>query len=162
MSSTRRPWSWPCPPFLERLTSLRLGQNVIRDAGWAALRFALQGERREVLDLSSNPIPGWGPHPVTSLTYQPRLAALDLSKTLVRDAALVGLADTPALSALRTLDLSYNSIEDGGAAALAGSPYLGGLATLKLEWNRIGDAGAAALRARFGRALHLRSDWIGG
>jgi uncharacterized protein (TIGR02996 family) len=93
-------------PFMGRLTSLRLGQNVIRDAGWTALYFALQGERLEVLDLSSNPIPDSGPRPVTDLPYRPRLAALDLSKTLAGNAAAAGLADTPALSLLRTLDLS--------------------------------------------------------
>lgn len=105
-------------PRAERVRSLDLGFEWIRDAG-AVL-------------LASSP-------------HLPNLAGLELGTNGIGDQGVAALANSEQLPALRYLGLANNLITDVGAAQLAESPHLTQLQRLDLSRNEITATAAAKL-----------------
>jgi uncharacterized protein (TIGR02996 family) len=116
------------------------GQNVVRDAGAAALARSAGVGALELLDLSRA---GIGDAGARALARSPNLAALGrliLARNDVGDAGAAALAKSATLPALRRLDLTQNAIREAGARALADAPGLPALEVLGLGGNDLWEA----------------------
>jgi hypothetical protein len=112
---------------LSALTTLRLEDNAVGDAGVRALATG---------------------------THWANLTTLNLRWNQVSDEGATALA-AAALPRLTTLYLGHNLVRLAGATALLTSPSLPALRTLYLEHNLLADEEAAALRRRFGERVRF-------
>jgi uncharacterized protein (TIGR02996 family) len=132
-------------PWLERVTVLDLGHNVITSTGMQALARSPYLRNLRTLRLFSNLVADEGAQWLARCRALRRLLCLDLGRNMIGDEGLQALAWSRQLRRLRELELPGNSIRNLGLAALAQSPLLARLHILNLRANAIGDAGVVAL-----------------
>jgi uncharacterized protein (TIGR02996 family) len=91
--------------------------------------------RLKTIDLSDHyPTPAFGE--LLASPHLTRLAVLKLSRCLLRDSALVAVAQSPRLAQLRYLDLSRNGLTIEGVRRLFQSPWWGRRTVLNLAGNQ--------------------------
>jgi uncharacterized protein (TIGR02996 family) len=132
-------------PGINRLTTLNLGNNHIRNAGATAIAGSPHLANLTTLNLGNNDIGEAGAEVIAGSRHLKSLTTLILTNNGIGDAGAAAIANSPYLANLTTLNLWSNRIGEAGARAIAGSEHLKSLTTLDLGGNDIGPAGARAL-----------------
>lgn len=146
-------------PRAERVRSLDLGFEWIRDAGAKLLASSSHLLRLTALELGTNGIGDPGVEALANSNHLPALQYLGLGNNMITDAGATCLASAPQRAGLQRLDLSKNEITLKGAMALAKSNNWNELQVLRLAGNKF-DArsrGGKALRRRFGKVVSLNA-----
>ena len=139
---------------LRGIRALHLRTNRIGDRGAAALAASDAAAGLAILDVSDNNLTRAG---IDALCRSPNLSALEalsLGQNGLGAAAAYALAEA-TLPRLAALDLRFNCIDAGGVEALAQSAALSTLRSLNLDANRIGPGWVALWRSATLRLRHL-------
>lgn len=142
-------------PRTQRVRSLFLGFEYLRDAGADLIAGSLHLGQLIALDLGTNGIGDAGAMALARSVGLASLRHLNLANNVIADAGAAALASMPRL---KHLDLTNNEISSVGATALAGGPGLTEVTRLKLAGNAFDGRtrGARALRKRFAEAATWR------
>jgi uncharacterized protein (TIGR02996 family) len=122
-------------PKCERVRSLYLGFEWVRDPITVAIAEAHHFSHLVALDLANNGISDRGMIALATTKRLPMLRILALGNNLITDVGANALANSPVRTTLRQLDVSNNEITYAGVRALRRSPHLADLEELRLEGN---------------------------
>jgi uncharacterized protein (TIGR02996 family) len=143
-------------PQLERLVTLDLSNNPIRDDGLQELLGSPYLGRLQTVYLGYTGLGAAGGQALAASSGLGTLAELWLEENHLGDAGVRALAASPHLGRLRTLALQDNGIGDDGARALLGSSSLASLEAVDLRRNPISEPVKQALEGRFGTTACTR------
>lgn len=142
-------------PLAERVRSLDLGFEWIRDAGVKMLADSPYLIRLAALDLRTNGLSDTGAESLARSTNLPALRFLCLANNLIGDSGAEALAQSSERAELRQLDLSKNEITSNGAVTMARANRWSRMESLKLSENKFDgrSKGGRLLRKRLGKAV---------